>query len=59
MKETDTCRDSRFERMKQMRGRTIEELDRIASTLAALGTFGFFFAVVAFGWYQAFVLIAA
>jgi hypothetical protein len=42
-----------------MYGKDLERADRIVSTLAALGTFGFFFAVVAYGWYQAFIAMAA
>lgn len=36
-----------------------ERLDLFVSTLAAAGTFGFFFAVVAYGWYLAFLAMSA
>jgi hypothetical protein len=42
-----------------MHGKDIERVERIVSTLAALGTFGFFFVVIAYGWYQAFIAMAA
>ena len=37
----------------------LERLDRVFSTVAALGTVGFFFVVVAYGWYLAFLAMAA
>ena len=37
---------------------TLERIDWIASTLAVFGTFGFFIAVIAYGWYQAFLAMA-
>ena len=42
-----------------MHDRNMERVDRIVSTLAALATFGFFFTVIVYGWYQAFLAMAA
>ena len=42
-----------------MHGKDLERVDRIVSTMAALGTFGFFFAVIVYGWYQVFIAFAA
>jgi hypothetical protein len=36
-----------------------EKLDLIISTVVAAGTAGFFFTVVAYGWYLAFLAMAA
>ena len=44
---------------KALRTLDPERLDLVVSTLAAAGTFGFFFAVVAYGWYMAFLAMAA
>ena len=35
-----------------------QRLDWFLSTLAAFGSFGFFFSVVAYGWYKAFLVMA-
>jgi hypothetical protein len=45
--------------MQTMHGKDLERVERIVSTLAALGTFGFFFAVIVYGWYQAFIAMAS
>ena len=37
---------------------TIERLDRVLSTLAAVGAVGFLFSTVSYGWYQAFLVMA-
>ena len=56
-----STRNSRWEKAMKSRnlGRDLERLDRTISTLAAFGTFGFFFAVIAYGWYQTFLMMAA
>lgn len=45
--------------MQTLLGKDLERLERIVSTLAALGTFGFFFTVIVYGWYQAFIAMAS
>lgn len=41
-----------------MSQRTIDRLDQILSTVAAVGAIAFLFSTVSYGWYQTFVMMA-